>query len=667
MRTLSSTLLSAQKADSRVPYFKVVARNNISGHVHLKWDKLYTGNEPDYYHAVTMPGDGSLVRVRAGHNEDNNKLYRQKIVSPGSLSDFSAWTYAGQYGCQAVAVASLGSEVGIFWVNLNQELKCLISNDYGASWGSAATLDYSPYAIVEGIAAVYKSNGDIIVFFAAENNLYVKKRINGAWEEKSTWDKATGYLTSVAAVHTGDWDLVVAGQDANSNYKLWSVVYGDGGAVPVGAWSELKEIASAPAGGAYEFSGVYLDKTDVFELFYIETFKGVEPYNRPYRSSTVPETEFLSSLWREPMPFNASGEYGLAVTHFEDYCWLSCPNSVWRASMEERTVELTEHVINARVDMAQNAGKLTLELQNSNGKFNLPGAGDLLTLETGCQLDVSSGYVTAQGFEVSDKLSFCLEAYEHISSGGKSSLVLHSIDGWRLLEGWRARHQFRWNQDTAETSVKQILEFILARVGIKLDIKSQSAVIVDFCPDFTIHPGDVGAAIAHRLLSYVPDFLFMEGERAVLVNPQESDSSTYSYGPLHVIFRGRYLSSSLETNQVRIDGFDEAAQANLAVDVIDWQELEKFPERFQLITDRNIGSMLQAQALGETLLRKYCVGSIKGTILIPVNCGQQLYDVIDITDSRAGLLSAKRRVMGIILEYQPAKGVYTQQLNLGGV
>ncbi len=47
--------------------------------------------------------------------------------------------------------------------------------------------------------------------------------------------------------------------------------------------------------------------------------------------------------------------------------------------------------------------------------------------------------------------------------------------------------------------------------------------------------------------------------------------------------------------------------------------------------------------------------------------GQQLYDVIDITDSRAGLSAAKRRVVGMALTYNTIRGEYVQRLELGGV
>jgi hypothetical protein len=89
MRTLTSSLLAAQKAHSRIPAVSVQARNLITGVVNLKWTRLYTGSEADYYHAVTLPGDGSLIRLRITPISDARKLYRQRVTSPGPSSDFS--------------------------------------------------------------------------------------------------------------------------------------------------------------------------------------------------------------------------------------------------------------------------------------------------------------------------------------------------------------------------------------------------------------------------------------------------------------------------------------------------------------------------------------------------------------------------------------------------
>ena len=95
--------------------------------------------------------------------------------------------------------------------------------------------------------------------------------------------------------------------------------------------------------------------------------------------------------------------------------------------------------------------------------------------------------------------------------------------------------------------------------------------------------------------------------------------------------------------------------------------MEYFYDRTKQIADRNIGTVAAGQVLAGAYLRKAEIESIRGMIRVPINCGQQLYDVIDITDAPAGLSGTKRRVMGITISYHPDSGEYEQALLLGGV
>jgi hypothetical protein len=59
---------------------------------------------------------------------------------------------------------------------------------------------------------------------------------------------------------------------------------------------------------------------------------------------------------------------------------------------------------------------------------------------------------------------------------------------------------------------------------------------------------------------------------------------------------------------------------------------------------------------------------MSGEITTPVNCGQELYDVVEVTDAAAGLSAAKRRVLGISLRYSTGeRPVYEQRVTLAGV
>lgn len=665
MRSLTSTLLAAQKQATAVPYVKVEAKKKIAGVVRYDWSQLYNGSENDYFHALTMPGDGSLIRARVTLPDDSRKLYRQRVSDPDPESDFSQWTYTGQYNALAVAAASLGAEVSIFWIKSNREIRRIKSTDCGVTWGSPELIDYAPTTSIGGLAAAYKPGGDLAIFFADQSSLYVKKNVDGEWQTKSAWDKTTGDLSGVACVYNGDWNLVVTGEDSSGNFKLSSLVYGDGGDVTAGNWSGLKELASAPSGGDFEYRQPFLDKTDVYRCFFVEKFTGTEAGNRPFWSHSVLDAKYLDSLWREPVPFNLASEYGLAIAHYGDYGWLTGPSHVYRAGLTAQSLDLTADVIGVRQELGETTGRLTVEVRNDDGRYASPGQDSLAVLDLGCQLDFSPGYVTSEGSESSPGQSFCLEGLEHNSSGGKASLVLHARDGWGALGDWRARNQFRWNKTSDEMSVKEIMAFVLARMGLKLEVKSQSSVITGFYPDFTVSTDNDGRAVIQRLLSFVPDVVLIEGNKAYIVNPLSSDSSDYSYGDEHQVWEGRYYRETTGMNRVQVEGYD--AEGLILVDNFDWDSIGRLYDRLKQVADRNIGTVDEAGQRGQAYLRKAEIEAAGGSILVPVNCGQQLYDVIDVTDVPAGLDAEKKRVLGLVLVYSPQRGEYSQRLRLGAV
>ncbi len=667
MRSLTATLLAAQKQASATPGIKLTARNDFGGVVRYDWERLYSGDEADYYHALAVPGDGSLVRARLTPAGESRQLYRQRVASPGPGSDFSQWVYTGQYDCLAVAAAALGAEVSIFWIKYNREIRRIVSADYGASWGSPELIDYTPTTSVHGMAAAYKPNGDLAIFFADQAILYVQQRTGGQWQARVAWDKSTGDLSGVAAAYDGDWNLLATGQDASGDDKLWALVYGDGGEAGAGTWSALKELASAPSGGDYEYRQPFLDKTDAYRCFFSEVFTGTEAYSRPFHAHAVPGSAFTDGLWREPVPFDLSQEYGLALAHHGDYAWLSCPRGVWRAALAPRTLEISADCLAARVELGETSGALTVELRNDDGRYAAPGEGELIDLAPGGRLDFSSGYITSQGEEYSDGLSFYLESGEHTSAGGAASLLLHARDGWGALAGWRARCQLRWNKGSGDTSVREILAFILARVGLKLSVVSASAAATGFCPDFTVSAGNDGAAAVRKLLSFIPDCIFIEGDTAYLVNPLADDEAVYSYGTGHAVREGRYAGGALTANRVQVEGYDEGADELVVAEIFDWGEIGRLNDRLLQVSDRNIATVAEAAARGQACLRRAEIEAFGGAIAVPVNCGQQLYDVVSVTDGRAGLNAARRRVLGITTVYRPRRGEYHQSLRLGAV
>ena len=100
-----------------------------------------------------------------------------------------------------------------------------------------------------------------------------------------------------------------------------------------------------------------------------------------------------------------------------------------------------------------------------------------------------------------------------------------------------------------------------------------------------------------------------------------------------------------------------------------WDEVERVPERLRQVQDRNLTTVEEAQARCAAELRREELDAVSGDILVPVNCGQELYDVVEVTDARAGLVAARRRVLGLELRYARTgrRARYAQRITLGGV
>jgi hypothetical protein len=96
-------------------------------------------------------------------------------------------------------------------------------------------------------------------------------------------------------------------------------------------------------------------------------------------------------------------------------------------------------------------------------------------------------------------------------------------------------------------------------------------------------------------------------------------------------------------------------------------EIDLLYSRLTHIEDRNIDSGDDAESRGQAVLRQAAIAAGGSFIRVPVNCGQQPYDVISVTDSRAGLDGHLWRLLGLVLTYNPGGGQYEQRLYLGAV
>jgi len=316
----------------------------------------------------------------------------------------------------------------------------------------------------------------------------------------------------------------------------------------------------------------------------------------------------------------------------------------------------------------------------------MPIWGKVISLRFRSEIVLELGYKTTAGKETSEAGTYWIDSWEYRSVSWPSSsslraersnlstFTLYCLDGWGLMDRWTARYQMRWNNDAVgPKSVWQILYQLLARAGIKLTnapLKPQSSAINNFYPDFAVSPGTGGDSVIRRLLSFVPDRLVFRGQEAFTKNPLAGENSCYSYDVIasgawqsHPILSGQY-SHSVTLSRSRALGRDDSDNRILE-EAQDWDLLQLAIDILEQDYDPNLQTSARAQERTEAIFRRMSLWGERGNLVIPTNVGQELLDVVEVTDERCGISQEKYRVQAIQTDYDRRKDRYEQRLTLG--
>jgi hypothetical protein len=696
MRTLSSTLLAAQKKADRLPYVEAKVYDYEAGIKRLSWTRLYTGSEPDNHHGIAIDGQGSMHRIRSG---GSSTLLYQKITNPGPSSDYSQWIQIASDCYGPCAIAAYGGKVYIFYRTTGNVLWKYYSHDYGVSWQNAQLIAYSEVA---SLAACWWGTGNNVVCFAlkasfpAKLNGIVLNTSDQSVSQHEWYDDNHPLLDTygIGATFNPFWpaiEIVLAGKESDTpynHYDLFRTKFSNSY-----NFLTLESFLMAPDGEdiTYQYPDCHLPANaqdyETNRIIAVEKFVGTTAYTRPITCHMVKGTYWSDTTFTEPKPFPviASGAwqspYGLRLQSTADYWWLSKPDGVWRAprvagsplDLTKDIISLIQRTSSPLTGEGQGEGALIITLDNSKGQYASPGQGALASLRFRSEIVLKLGYKTTAGNEAVEAGTYWIDGWQYSSSPNSSLFTLHCVDGWGLMGSWSARYQMRWNKDEVNPkSVWQILYQLLARAGIKLSndpTKPQSSAINNFYPDFTINPGSNGTTALRRLLSFVPDGLVFRSQEAFTKNPLANESSCYSYDVIasgawqsHPILSGTYIHI-VTTSRARAIGQDEGAN-RIVQDAFDWDLLQLAIDVLQQVYDPNLGDTTSAQERADALLRTQQTQRTPATLLVPTNVGQELLDVITVTDKRCGISEENYRVQAIQTHYDRRQGIYTQRLAL---
>jgi hypothetical protein len=690
MKTLTATLLAAQKKANRLPYVEAKVYDYEAGIKRLTWTRLYTGGEQDNHHGIAFDGQGAMHRIRA----QGSNLYRQKVTNPGPSSDYSNWSLITDNCFGPCAIAAYGAKVYIFYRTSTNVLWKYYSHDYGVSWQNAQLLAYSEVA---SLAACWWGTGNNVVCLAIKSSFPAK--LNGIvlnTSDQSTsqhewYDENHPLLDTygIGATFNPFWpaiEIVFAGRESDSPYNhfdLFRTKFSD-----TYNFLALESFLMAPNGEniTYIYPDCHLPASaqsyETNRIIAAEKYVGTTPYALPITCHQVKGTYWSDSTFTEPKPLlDIAPTYGLRITSSPEYWWMEKPDGVWRAPRPASapliitSADASGRIVALTQRTQQTQPALTLVLDNSQGQYAV-GEGLVPSLiNKRSELVLKLGYKTTAGNESVEAGTYWIDSWEYSSSPNASLFTLHCLDGWGLMSRWSARYQMRWNKDDVNPkSVWQILYQLLARVGIKLSndpSKPQSSAINNFYPDFTVNSGTPGTQALKKLLTFVPDQLVFRGQEAFTKNPLPAEASSYSYvAPAiasasagHPILSGQY-TDAVTPSRTRAIGQDVDAN-RIVQDAFDWDLLELAIDELEQVYDPNLQTTTRAQERADAMLRTQQTQRTPATIVVHTNVGQELLDVVEVTDLRCGIDQEKYRALAIQTDYDRRQGKYDQRLALG--
>ena len=597
-------------------------------------------------------------------------LYRQKITSPGAGSDYTSWTLITDNCHGPCAIAASGAKIYIFYRKGDNTIRKYYSHNYGMDWTDA---ELSTYDDVLSMAAAWWAAGDIVVCFCAkatELNAIVLDTSDQSKSEHTHSEPLTHPLLNTygigAAYETDHMAIVFAGKQDDAPYDFYALYRTQ--LSNAYNWLAWEYFITAPDGEdvTFEYPDCHIPSSpqdyEQVHIAAVEKFAGSTACNMPLICHAVRSSSFQEMAYTEPKPFlDIESDYGLKLSTDNSFWWLERTDGLWRAPRPAGDpTDLTQDIIS----LTQRVGEgfipsLTITLDNHDGAYATPP-------QKRSEVVLKLGYKTGEGDEAVEVGRYWVDGWEWTSNHQLSTLKLFCLDGFSLAGKWSARYQMRWNQsDVAPKTVSQILAALACRWGIYYYNagKPRSDPLDNLYPDFVIQPGTSGDAAIRRLLSMIPDGLVFEGYKVYPRDLESREASSYTYGTTHTVLKGNY-GEAVPASRIRAIGRD-GSNNKLLSSAFDWDLLALAIDNFHIDYDPNLVNTIRTQERADAILRRHALEASTGRITIPPNVGQELYDVITVSDDRCGIDGKKYRVIAIQAVYDRRAVTYQQRLTIG--
>jgi hypothetical protein len=669
MRTLAAALTTAQQSASAEPQVDVTCENSILGIRRRDYTTLDTTVFTTGKHDVCVAGDGSVTRVRS---DGAGNILTQRNTTPTTGAGYAAaFTNRGAGKGNEIACAARGANVIVAYVLADGvTIKTIESTDNGATFGAETAVVASAAAVID-LAVTYKSSGtNIGIHWARGTTIDSIRRTAGAYGAVVSSALAAASLNGIAAAYGFDYDLLITGVEVTTNKPtVWTLVFGDGSDAAPGTYGALNPQVQAESDALVTFAAPFVESADCYRLTFVEadTFTGGS--TRTYRSWVHPAMTFAAGPFTiaNPQPVNFAGVQGIAIASDgggSGATYESSASHVARAPIAQVLSTLTNDILAIDIRERGASTRGTIDLDNSAGAYaaanNSGTFGDPpAPIQIGNLVGVAWGYRTTSGLLSSRMADLWIRRYEYIRDGGLSVLRLHVDGGWEALARTRTRTAVVHTADT----YLNILQRICSRAGIQLTSSAVSARAQAVTPKTTLHPYTTAREHTLALLAYVADRIIMRTiAGATITEPLPGAAAAYTFGGAHAIY---HAVASVEPPPIaQARAFGAAAYG----DAIDYDNAQLAGvATYEDQRDQTSATGATAAATATAHLRQRALDAHRGSITAPPNCGQQVLDVVALTDPLVSSATFKARVRAITWKYDRRKSVYQQTLELGAL
>jgi len=659
VRTLPAALTTAQQSATNEPRVAVTADNTIAALRRLDFVQLDATAQTIAKHDACVPADGSLTRVRS---DGAGNLFQQRVTTPAA-GPWGTWNAFGTGKGNVVACAAIGTRVIVIYTDAaGTGVKFRESTDYGVNFTAEAAAFTAGAAVVDLSVAYKAAGGDCAVAYVTAAALAICKRAAGTWGAPAVSAATFNSLNGVAVCYSTDYNLFVTGVEVTTLRRtFWTNTYGDGAAVALNTWGNLYTQQQAESDSSVSYNAPFAAYIDTFRVTFVEADAFTGGATRTYRTNLHPLAPWpaLANTYTSPVPVNYTGAEGLALAANAadaDYMYETAPDRVYRAAQSPVTATLTADVIAAEIRERDRATSGYIELDNSAGQY----AGPPSPITIGNRLDVRWGYYTTSGYLTSKMADLWIAALEYRRTGGKSVLRLHVEGGWELLRRNRQRMQIT---HSATDSYYSVLLRITSRAGLWLTSGGVSTRADTVTPKFTIPAQMSGYEAAQQALSFLADRIRPATIASMkMLEPLTSDATTYTFGVAHPLRTVQLRSEqprAAETHAFGVAAFGEA---------IDYATAAVAGAPRDYMRDASSSTGATATATATAHLRRRALDADAGLIIVPPNCGQELYDAVEFSDGYISGSAIKRRVSGIDWRYaRRPVAVFEQTLYLGAM